>query len=116
MRISYWSSDVCSSDLRRLIGSIHATPRSYIRGSSAMKIARTSIITRLVKVPTTELTAAVTLPNDPNIWVPSVLRSAGVEIGRAHVELQSLMRISYAVFCLKKKNNTQTCNTQDITS
>src|SRR3546814_2718236 len=27
------------------------------------------------------------------------------EIGRAHVELQSLMRISYAVFCLKKKIN-----------
>src|SRR3546814_3399218 len=24
------------------------------------------------------------------------------EIGRAHAELQSLMRISYAVFCLKK--------------
>src|SRR3546814_10554701 len=33
------------------------------------------------------------------------------EMGRAHVnssELQSLMRISYAVFCLKKKNNTST--------
>src|SRR3546814_6063362 len=29
---------------------------------------------------------------------------AGAEIGRAHVELQSLMRNSYAVFCLKKKN------------
>src|SRR3546814_5623478 len=28
------------------------------------------------------------------------------EIGRAHSELQSLMRISYAVFCLKKKNDT----------
>src|SRR3546814_1977680 len=27
----------------------------------------------------------------------------GNQIGRAHVELQSLMRISYAVFCLKKK-------------
>src|SRR3546814_8636591 len=26
------------------------------------------------------------------------------QIGRAHSELQSLMRISYAVFCLKKKN------------
>src|SRR3546814_6886579 len=26
------------------------------------------------------------------------------EIGRAHVELQSLMRTSYAVFCLKNKN------------
>src|SRR3546814_1463316 len=28
------------------------------------------------------------------------------EIGRAHVELQSLMRISYAVFCLNKKHTT----------
>src|SRR3546814_2664661 len=28
-----------------------------------------------------------------------------VEIGRAHSELQSLMRISYAVFCLKKKKH-----------
>src|SRR3546814_6803022 len=30
------------------------------------------------------------------------------QIGRAHVELQSLMRISYAVFCLKKKNKNYT--------
>src|SRR3546814_1403077 len=30
-----------------------------------------------------------------------------VEIGRAHVELQSLMRISYAVFCLTKKKKLQ---------
>src|SRR3546814_5422796 len=29
-------------------------------------------------------------------------------IGRAHVELQSLMRISYAVLCLKKKNTIVT--------
>src|SRR3546814_4841562 len=28
------------------------------------------------------------------------------EIGRAHVELQSLMRISYAVFCLKKNHSS----------
>src|SRR3546814_2532574 len=34
------------------------------------------------------------------------------QIGRAHVELQSLMRISYAVFCLKKKKNTDSNNTQ----
>src|SRR3546814_7187182 len=31
-------------------------------------------------------------------------------------ELQSLMRISYAVFCLKKKNNTITINQQNVTS
>src|SRR3546814_1799828 len=31
------------------------------------------------------------------------------QIGRAHAELQSLMRISYAVFCLnKKKKNKKT--------
>src|SRR3546814_10831365 len=35
-------------------------------------------------------------------WAFAELQIA-VEIGRAHVELQSLMRISYAVFCLKKK-------------
>src|SRR3546814_9166529 len=29
------------------------------------------------------------------------------EIGRAHVELQSLMRSSYAVFCLKTNKQTQ---------
>src|SRR3546814_3148376 len=35
------------------------------------------------------------------------------QIGRAHVELQSLMRISYAVFCLKKTKteNNITINT-----
>src|SRR3546814_9717539 len=36
-----------------------------------------------------------------------------VEIGRAHVELQSLMRHSSAVFCLKK--NTLIPSTQTIT-
>src|SRR3546814_2350447 len=35
------------------------------------------------------------------------LKALNVEIGRAHSELQSLMRISYAVFCLKQKNRTQ---------
>src|SRR3546814_4938004 len=32
----------------------------------------------------------------------------GREIGRAHSELQSLMRISYAVFCLQKKKTSNT--------
>src|SRR3546814_2429700 len=33
------------------------------------------------------------------------------QIGRAHSELQSLMRISYAVFCLKKKKQITKINT-----
>src|SRR3546814_7830470 len=35
--------------------------------------------------------------------LPPLPRALFLQIGRAHVELQSLMRISYAVFCLKKK-------------
>src|SRR3546814_3648968 len=34
-------------------------------------------------------------------------RSARPQIGRAQSELQSLMRISYAVFCLKKKKQNK---------
>src|SRR3546814_2250461 len=34
-------------------------------------------------------------------------RCAGLRSEEHTSELQSLMRISYAVFCLKKKNNTQ---------
>src|SRR3546814_7750675 len=35
-----------------------------------------------------------------------------LQIGRAPSELQSLMRISYAVFCLKKKKKKKTNTTQ----
>src|SRR3546814_8894690 len=37
-------------------------------------------------------------------WLPMASRQAGQEIGRDTSELPSLMRISYAVFRLKKKN------------
>src|SRR3546814_10066350 len=40
-------------------------------------------------------------------WAVSVREAGWAEIGRAHSELQSLMRISYAVFCLKKKTSHQ---------
>src|SRR3546814_2041761 len=43
------------------------------------------------------------------------LDAVGGQIGRAHVELQSLMRISYAVFCLKKKNIPPRPNADDPT-
>src|SRR3546814_7321617 len=42
---------------------------------------------------------------DPRRWLGRLGRDDSRQIGRAHVELQSLMRISYAVFCLKKKKN-----------
>src|SRR3546814_1161646 len=72
----------------------------------------------------------VLVSNDDGVDAPGIqalargLRAAGHEVlivapdrdrsGRSEEhtsELQSLMRISYAVFCLKKKNKkTQTCN------
>src|SRR3546814_3593500 len=57
---------------------------------------------------------------EPILWplwaAPLILLGLGLlllrgQIGRAHVELQSLMRISYAVFCLKKKTNSTTART-----
>src|SRR3546814_1941790 len=40
------------------------------------------------------------------IWALQKLQAAGFKRSEEHTsELQSLMRISYAVFCLKKKNN-----------
>src|SRR3546814_7013324 len=38
---------------------------------------------------------------------------AAQQIGRATSELQSLMRISYAVFCLKKKNQHKIYTSQE---
>src|SRR3546814_5817230 len=53
-------------------------------------------------------------PKAPAVAAPPIAESDdGTVLGQARSEehtseLQSLMRISYAVFCLKKKNNTHT--------
>src|SRR3546814_18306033 len=47
-----------------------------------------------------------TLPFHPRPETPE----GTPQIGRAHSELQSLMRISYAVFCLKKKKTERQDN------
>src|SRR3546814_9473257 len=58
-------------------------------------------------VDATELQAVLAEPEDD----PNDLRS------EEHTsELQSLMRISYAVFCLKKKKKPQKLNTQQTTN
>src|SRR3546814_5361276 len=47
------------------------------------------------------------LPTQLVIWSGKLLQGDFGERSEEHTsELQSLMRISYAVFCLKKKNNT----------
>src|SRR3546814_5746749 len=44
---------------------------------------------------------------------PHIVGMKGQEIGRAPSELQSLMRISYAVFCLKKKKKLQQASSRN---
>src|SRR3546814_8430446 len=95
MRISDWSSDVCSSDLLELRAPDHREKAQPV-GSGGRPY----------------------FPVDLHIGevVREGLLDRGVdggkdqlELGRSEEhtsELQSLMRISYAVFCLKKKKQT----------
>src|SRR3546814_1395052 len=106
MRISDWSSDVCSSDLRRTLrqGGAEAgecgpsrgreRPRRVGRGAAGRRSARLR--------PPLPRPPAATGGRPPALGGAG--RSRAVRSEEHTSELQSLMRISYAVFCLKKKN------------
>src|SRR3546814_3212141 len=96
MRISDWSSDVCSSDLR--------FEEHQVRHQQASARSTGGRCRRVAAVPSSSpgssaTTAGSASDRASNFGLPS--RS------EEHTsELQSLMRISYAVFCLKKKKQT----------
>src|SRR3546814_7216795 len=92
MRISDWSSDVCSSDLH---GSARAWT-SYQASSLSAIDERLAGTRRLWHEERHEQNARGAAPPD----------QAGTRSEEHTSELQSLMRISYAVFCLKKKINS----------
>src|SRR3546814_5824313 len=122
MRISDWSSDVCSSDLRIAARSAVATLRHHYhrRSPRAQPEHRFSVglpAATVAQAPRPEIDhyfgnhrcrpfRAALCPQGP---AGAGHRSVGqAESGRYRSEehtseLQSLMRISYAVFCLKKK-------------
>src|SRR3546814_10010560 len=117
MRISDWSSDVCSSDL---CASSHAgappqipdsghnlrNPDNFLTASDV--IAGSSVLSSLPTLPR----FSEPVRHEVDFGRYSALRAqqpiaAATAQGRSEEhtsELQSLMRISYAVFCLKKKN------------
>src|SRR3546814_10626441 len=117
MRISDWSSDVCSSDLNTLwVKVLEVNPVA----ASHPDIERRP--RRLRASPTRHrLPQASDAGPSADIRPTPVWRPGGMPRAFPHVrhtvrwlrarseehtsELQSLMRISYAVFCLKKKNN-----------
>src|SRR3546814_8908979 len=92
MRISDWSSDVCSSDL----GKDHSQ-RADICVRAAW--AEPSVCRQLACHP-------LALPSMEPQLSRAQHRLCSPPRSEEHTsELQSLMRISYAVFCLKKKTN-----------
>src|SRR3546814_959276 len=99
MRISDWSSDVCSSDLKieRDTGITGAMARQ--RYEELVPLGRLGEALDVAY-------GVLYFASDESRHVTGaqlVIDGGSTQIGRAHVELQSLMRISYAVFCLKKK-------------
>src|SRR3546814_10499058 len=110
MRISDWSSDVCSSDL---IGRGRRNRRIFLglrapdpRPAAAVNGQRTLHPTPHANSPDRQNSL-----HRRYFLTPFNIRAAALDDGASlrseeHTsELQSLMRISYAVFCLKKKKN-----------
>src|SRR3546814_10866961 len=101
MRISDWSSDVCSSDL-----STELQRRGpEMSGNKVMAVAMSVANRAVAQTPESgalpQLYAAVA----PEVSGGDYIGPGGRFRSEEHTsELQSLMRISYAVFCLKKKN------------
>src|SRR3546814_2219654 len=102
MRISDWSSDVCSSDLWLAVHDIAE------EGGEAGRLllvceacADLGGQIRKAAFPLLNLEPGAQLPGDC-----LGIGGGGTRSEEHTSELQSLMRISYAVFCLKKTNKT----------
>src|SRR3546814_6444868 len=98
MRISDWSSDVCSSDL--LVVSKVEDSMAELRVVRDYRAAKTSVWG--IHAKNREQNFALNLLLDPDVDFVTVLGTAGRSEEHTS-ELQSLMRISSAVFCLKTK-------------
>src|SRR3546814_2003220 len=107
MRISDWSSDVCSSDLDGIV-LFHqcAFQCTGIKGLApeCLFLLHASVLLCLGR----RFTSRRAVGAGKRKGRPVDRARAAIHDGRSEEhtsELQSLMRISYAVFCLKKKNN-----------
>src|SRR3546814_10128433 len=107
MRISDWSSDVCSSDLCRIV------PRSSAGCATCRRRARSDRSGGGGPQPGSPYSAQQ-IADDAELGEIADEdnhegRAGGTRRAEENTsELQSLMRISYAVFCLKKKNKNHT--------
>src|SRR3546814_4624324 len=118
MRISDWSSDVCSSDLirRREPGELSfMVPRSvalFCAAALGASVVSAGLVWALMAMLAGAgidffLSWLTTVLLGMLIVTPPIVMLARMRSEEHTSELQSLMRISYAVFCLKKKNKKQ---------
>src|SRR3546814_5724764 len=111
MRISDWSSDVCSSDLRAIDETRFL--RALARARAAHLCARRGEPDRdgSARAQASAAGAADRVAHPRHDEQHRRGRGLDPRSEEHTSELQSLMRISYAVFCLKKKKaiNTTTC-------
>src|SRR3546814_6512159 len=113
MRISDWSSDVCSSDLQAELSG--AFIMAIVVGILCVYCVLVLLFKDFIQ-PITILSAIPLsiggaffglLVFDSELGLPAMIGLVMLMRSEEHTsELQSLMRISYAVFCLKKKKIT----------
>src|SRR3546814_1660640 len=109
MRISDWSSDVCSSDLWTALpfGRAPAVRKPADAGSSA-SLRPFGCGPPPWARPVGRISPPTPAPGEAMRVFGRCRRIAMRQRSEEHTsELQSLMRISYAVFCLKKKKKTK---------
>src|SRR3546814_8510489 len=130
MRISDWSSDVCSSDLlcaADYLRQEHQAPAILIGHS----LGGAAVLAAAGEVPEARAVATIAAPADAVHVVENfkadlstieqsgmaVVTLAGRKRSEEHTsELLSLMRISSAVFCLKKKTDNHTTERHNNTN
>src|SRR3546814_3158888 len=109
MRISDWSSDVCSSDLSGVATAANPNKVDVSqKGNGAESfVAQTGAILNEVEVDQDGNSYSMVLQdggrNEAAVSQEGDDNQSFVRSEEHTSELQSLMRISYAVFCLKKK-------------
>src|SRR3546814_3144120 len=114
MRISDWSSDVCSSDLleRTVPGSFYVNALAVFEGYRDCGIGTRLLQAAAGRATAVGCTRLSLLVFARNLAAARLFERNGyraVDRSEEHTsELQSLMRISYAVFCLKNKNTPST--------
>src|SRR3546814_4539880 len=120
MRISDWSSDVCSSDLteRKALRPLPTMSSRFLvdlREKAAalalpwlIQVDCTGAPSRRWKCSRWPPSSVMAMLTFQSFFFASASAAAAIRSEEHTSELQSLMRISYAVFCLKKKKATHT--------